>query len=281
MAMYSYWQGGSLAKVSTATVPVIFSKANSLAFMNAAFATWRNDMSRCISTGRSKAKQTLENMGRTRGAFSAMNPMISIKNLWDAFEHYDSSGSRWRDTNSWSYNGGRFNAGYVDSVPWALVTFANAYDANLAKIAEYARKHQEAVRKLKGAVEGKQIIPWEQVNGPLKLIDEYSKAVDPLLVMCPERQIMKGYSWTKNIASFTGAMDDVLKETAASGSVRQGSGVVALAFIVSKCVPAFGDLYAEAIKGVPNAIRFFEDIKWERNHMMAQVYGSQFRMYER
>ncbi len=280
MAMYSYWDASRLAKVSGTTVPAAFNRPNSITFINKVFFTWQHDMRRCQSRGKTKARQTLEAMGRTRGAFTAMNPMIAIKNLWDGFTHYDACGARWQDTNSWSYNGGFFGS-FTDSAPWALCTFADAYDANLKTIAELARKHEEAVRKLKGAVEGKQTIPWDQVNGPLKLIADYSKAVDPLLVMCPESKLKTGYDWAKNLAEFTGAMDDILKETAASGSVKQGAGVTALAFVISKSVPVFGDLYAEAIKGVPNAIRFFEEIKWQRNHMMAQVYGSQFKMYER
>ena len=281
MATYSYWEGSKLASVTQATVPAVFNKPRSIEFMNAVFSTWRHDMCACIRQGRTGAKQTLEKLGRKQGIIASLPFGMSVRNLWDSFAHYDTQKCRWTDTNSSQYNGGVFLQGFVYDVPWALATFAEAYDANLQKIADYARKHQEAVRKLKGAVEGKKVIPWEQVNGPLKLIDEYTKCVDPLLVMCPESKIMKGYTWTKNVATFTGAMDDVMKETAASGSVKQGAGVVALAFIVSKCVPVFGDLYAEAIKGVPNAIRFFEEIKWQRNHTMAQVYGSQFKMYER
>ena len=47
--------------------------------------------------------------------------------------------------------------------------------------------------------------------------------------------------------------------------------MTALAFIVGECVPVFDSLYAEAIKGVPNAIRFFEKIKVERNQVLVKV----------
>ncbi len=280
MAMYQYWDGTQCAQVSTNTVPGVFRQQLSVSFMNAVFSTWCRDMRKLKAKNRSAAVKTLESMGRTRGAFTAMNPMISIKHLADAFAHYDANGKAWKDTNSWNYNGGAFSKGFIDKVPWAMCTFANAYDENLKTIAAYAEKHNEQVKKIKTALEGKNYVPWSQINDPLKKLDEYTKAVDPLLVMCPESTIKKGYDWTKNVATFTGAMDDIMKETAASGNAGQAAAVVALGVIISKCVPIFGDLYAEAIKGLPSAIRFFEDIKWQRNNEMAKIFGSKYKIYD-
>jgi hypothetical protein len=280
MAMFNYWDGTMLAKVSTSTVPSVFNQPRSVTFMNQVFTTWYRDMRKLKARNHRTAIKTLEDMGRTRGGFTAVNPMIGIKNLWDGFAHYDACGKAWKDTNSWSYNGGALTNGFVNNVPWAMCTFAGAYDANLKKIADYAEKHKREVQKIRGALEGKNYVPWNLINEPLKMIDEYTKAVDPLLVMCPESKLKRGYDWTKNAATFSGALDDIMKETAASGNAGQASAVVALGVIVSKCVPIFGDLYAEAIKGLPNAIRFFEEIKWQRNHEMAKIFGSKFRMYD-
>ena len=279
MAMYSYWDGSLQAKVDTGTACHPFNNAAAVAFMNQVFATWYHDMNACKAKGRSAAKATLEAMGRTAGAFSRANPMIRIKDMWGAFDHFDNSGKRWMDTNAWSYSGGHFG-GFRSDLPWALVTFANCYDDNLKAIQKLAEKQKEQVNKINGILGSKSFIPWRELNDPLKKFDECTKAIDPLMVMCPEGVGKKGYSWTKTIASYSGVIDDVLKETAASGSVSQAVASQGLAFIIGKCVPVFGDLYAEALKGLPGAVRFFEDTKWQRNHELAK-FGKEYMIYDR
>ncbi len=279
MAMYSYRDGSLRATVSTSTVCHPFNNATAVAFMNKVFSTWHHDMNACKPKSRAAALRTLEAMGRTAGAFSRANPMIRIKDLWHAFDPFDRNNKPWRDANEWSYHGGSFG-GFQSSLPWALVTFAKAYDENLNTIAALVEKQKAQATKIVSLLAGKNFIPWRELNDPLKKFDEATKAIDPLMVMCPEGLGKKGFSWTKTIASYTGVIDDVLKETAASGSVNQAVASQALAFIVGKCIPVFGELYAEALEGLPTAIRFFEDIKWQRNHELAK-FGKDYMIYDR
>ena len=277
----TYWSGDSLVKLTSSNVSASWGrKQAAIDFSNKVFATWQHDARAVRRANASKARKTLEDMGFTRGWFAAVNPMMSIKTMWDAFSHFAGNNGKWTDNNFGNYNGGSFG-GLMTDAPWCLCTFAHAYDANLNKIAELARKQQEAVQGLKRGIEGRSTVEWSTINEPLKKFDEYTKAIEPLMVMCPESKIKMGWDYTKTLGKYVGAMDDLMSELRKSGDLKTSAGVTALAFIVSTCVPVFGDLYAEAIKGLPNAIRFFENIKYERNHMMAQVYGSQYRMYER
>ncbi len=279
MSMYDYWGGTLCARVLDADLCLPFrGSAPSLAFMNKVFATWHHDINACNGQKHAAARATLEAMGKTAGAFTRMNLMMSVKDLYGCFRHYDANNRTWRDSNDALYGGGAFFGGCVNSAPWAMVTFADAYDANLKQIQDLIEKQKEQVARIKAGIKGTTIL-WKEVNEPLKKFDEYTKAIDPLMVMCPEA-VVKGsrYTWVKNFATLTGAMDDWMNASAASGSVGQSAAVVALSIIVSKCVPVFGDLYAEALKGVPNAIRFFENIKWERDHTLAQ-FGRQYQIY--
>ena len=277
MANSDYWRGARRAWLNDADVCSPFrGNASRLAYINRVFEVWHHDANACRNQRNYRALVTLENMGRTAG-LSRLNPMIAIKDLEGCFDHLAANRGKWTDNNASFYGGGAFG-GFIDDIPWAMATFANAYDANVAEIQKLIEKQKEAALRIKAGIKGTRIL-WSEVNDPLQKFDQYTKAIDPLMVMCPEA-IVKGtrYTWAKNVATLTGAVDDWLKATAASGRTGESAALVALSVIVSKCVPVFGDLYAEALKGIPNAVRFFENIKWERDHTLAQ-FGKEYMIY--
>lgn len=280
MSATQYWNGQKLIKLSASNVRGSWArKKKGLDFVNKVFATWRRDSRGLRKRGPKKALKTLEDMGHTRGVAAIL--WMDVKTIWDACNHYDSNGRKWTDKVLASYGGGAYFGGFVDDVPWALTTFAEAYDANVKKLVALIKHQQTAVKGMKRAIENKPTVEWKTINEPLKKFDDYTKAIAPLMVMCPEGLGMKaGWTYPKTIAKYSGAMDDLMSEIRKSGDIKTSAAVTALAFIVGECVPVFGSLYAEAIKGVPNAIRYFENIKYERNHMMAKVYGSKFKMYD-
>ena len=275
----SYWMGEALIRLSAQTITASrLRNQASIKFSNQVFSTWRHDSKAVRATGAKKAQRTLEDMGHTRGFFAAINPMISVKTMWDACTHYAGNKQKWTDDNYSHYGSGHFG-GMVSDVPWCLATFAKAYDSNVNDLIALIKKQQSAVKGLKRAIENKPRVEWKTINDPLKQFDEYTKAIEPLMVTCPESKGLQSWNYAKTLGKYTGAADDLMAEVRKSGDVTTSAAVTALAFIVGECVPVFGSLYAEAIKGVPNAIRYFEDIKYERNHMMAKVYGSSFKMY--
>ncbi|MEZ5366081.1 MAG: hypothetical protein R2748_28045 [Bryobacterales bacterium] len=280
MSAYTYWNGEALIKLSSSNVTGGWiNKPKAEAYVNKVFSTWRHDSKKLRKAGATAALETLESIGRTRGFMAAIS-LMEVKHFFDACIHYDKNGKKWTDPSLATYGGGTFFGGMVSDVPWALATFGEAYDANMDKLIALIKKQQEAVKGLKKGLEGKKIVQWKLINDPLKQLDEYTKAIDPLLVMCPESKLLSGYNHTKTLGKFTGAMDDVMTQMQKSGDVATAAGVTALGLVIAKYVPIFGDLYAEAIKGVPNAISFFENIKYERNMVMAKVYGSRYKMYE-
>jgi len=281
MSASQYWNGDLLIKLSTSNVQGGWARDRKrLAFANKVFATWRRDARGLNKRGPKKAWNTLKDMGHTRGFLAAMSWM-DVKTMWDACSHYHAKGRKWTDTSLASYGGGAYFGGFVDDVPWCLTTFAEAYDANVKKLVTLIKHQQTAVKGMKRSIENKPTVEWKTINDPLKKFDDLTKAIEPLMVMCPDGVGTKaGWTYPKTMAKYTGALDDLMSEVRKSGDIKTSAGVTALAFIVGECVPVFGSLYAEAIKGVPNAIRYFENIKYERNHMMAKVYGSKFKMYD-
>ena len=281
MSATTYWEGKKTAKLSAATVSGGWGrKAGSLKFANKVLATWAHDSRKLRSAGAKKALRNLEDMGRSLSIGGKLN-WGGVKTMWDACQHLSANRGKWTDSYLSYYASGSYFGGYMDNVPYSLANFAANYDANVDKLVKLIKQQQKAVKGLKKAIENKPRVEWKTINEPLKQFDEYTKAIEPLMVMCPEGVGKKGWTYPKTIGKFTGAMDDLMSEVRKSGDIKTSVGVTALAFIVGECVPVFGSLYAEAIKGVPNAIRYFENIKYERNLMMAKVYGSSFKMYGR
>lgn len=218
------------------------------------------------------ATELLESCGKSIGYM-----LWGVNNLFSSFTHLSANDGGWSDKTEGQYNGGVF--GGTVPAPWGICTYAHCIDKEMKKLADMFKTHAEQVKAIKEAA-SKPKIAWADVNKPLKTIDEYAKAAAPLIAIAPG-PIDTGVSWFKNISKFTDNMDSLLKEVASSGDVTTSAGVTALAVVVAECVPIFGDLYAEALKGVPNAIRYFEQIKQDRELIMAKVYGSSYQMYSR
>ena len=279
MSAITYWNGEITARLSSSNVKGAWgSKTLSTKFCNKVLKTWAHDSKGLRDTGPKSALKTLESMGHATTVGGKLR-WSSVKSMWDACTHLNANNGGWTDTDLSFYSGGVFG-GFVDDVPYSLACFAQFYDENLNKLVELIQQQQEAVKGLKKAL-NKPRVDWKTINDPFKQFDDYTKAIEPLMVMCPESKALKGWTYAKTIAKYTGVADDLLSEVRKSGDIKTASAVTALAFIVGECVPVFGSLYAEAIKGLPNAIRFFEDIKADRNMIMAKVYGSDYKMYGR
>ena len=270
MLAISYWNGAKTGKLSAAKVKGGWGRQKkSIDFSNKVLATWSRNSRTLRKSGPKKALKTLENMGHGTSVGGKLR-WSYVKTMWDVCNHLDANRGKWTDTDISFYGGGCFG-GYVDKVPYALAMFGGFYDENLQKLVKMIRHQQTAVKGLKKAIENKPTVEWKTINDPLKKFDEYTKAIEPLMVMCPEGVALKGWTYPKTIAKYTGAADDLMAEVRKSGDIKTAAAVTALAFIVGECVPVFGSLYAEAIKGVPNAVRFFEKIKWERNQVLVKA----------
>jgi hypothetical protein len=279
MSAIGYWNGELYARLSSSNVKGAWgNKSLATKFANKVLATWAHDSRGLRRSGPASALKTLEAMGHAMSVGGKLR-WSYVRTMWDVCVHLDANKGGWSDADLSYYGGGGAFGGFVDDVPYALACFAERYDENLNALVELIKKQQEAVKGLKKAM-NKSSIDWKTINDPLKQFDDYTKAIEPLMVMCPEGKALKGWTYAKTIAKYTGAADDLLAEVRKSGDIKTASAVTALAFIVGECVPVFGSLYAEAIKGLPNAIRFFEDIKADRNLLMAKVYGSQYKMYD-
>jgi hypothetical protein len=183
------------------------SEPRALEFLNLSFEIYFSAYNAVEGTDNNDGlRQSLRKAVNT-GNFTVVTGWGKVDKLSEAFDHLEQNNGRWKDEQTWNYNGGpgRIGGNVFAIVPLCAANFLGAVNDAMEKLRGALDGFAEGLGKLK---EGKEESNWKKAGEGLEAVEKYGGYAKPLLWVAPETlskygdqllewngRLLKAYGW--------------------------------------------------------------------------------------
>ena len=281
-----YWNGKELLVLNKNTVKVKkLNNPKSIGLMNHAFKVYYDAMRMSIKHPTKalsyRIKDDVQDAGYTGAVLGG--GYVWAADLDNVFKHVIDNNGMWTQDQHWTYFGKQKNYQNV-SVPHGVNNFLQEIDSRGDTLITESKSLNEYLQKfneIKGARRWKQLGEW--IGNVDTTVDQSSK----ILWIWPKFDAGRAVvgKWTKGTNIVHSAFTNYMKyEQMLDGKadrykkVASASVLAAMTEVIRVAVPIFGDFYAKAIEAMPTLVAWAEGIVKDRDKLITQAVGPEYRV---
>jgi hypothetical protein len=239
-------------------------------YLNRCFELYYNAYSEVTANGTDKRDARWRSLWQAANSGDWITGMGRVDRLTKAFDHLAQNDGRWKDENTWNYNGGpgRFGGNVNALVPLCAANFMEAVNKTYEKLRDALDGFSDGLGKLKEGNEAEDATKWKKLGEGLEAVEKYGRHAKPLLWVAPKTLSECGerlLKWDERILKLH-QYGTRLMDVAASNQPGTEGLFQALELVVSYA-PMIGGFYGKIVAEIPDMARNwtqFMDVYWAK-----------------